>query len=172
MKSLEDRKEDKERQAFQEDIKYFLSKQSFTVHDFHERVLHGLKQKSSFRMMLWGNDTEIQVLEGQNKICSAMFDEEKNDPKGMLTSEKKQEIAETTSMQVSDVQDVISKYFQMQNFHKYLKLKEQRKEPMPETRDELMQMYRVEKPAFLQPKMHKKSFSRKQLKYTQRRHHT
>lgn len=122
--------------------------------------------------MIWGNDTEIQVLEGQNKICSAMFDEEKNDPKGMLTSEKKQEIAETTSMQVSDVQDVISKYFQMQNFHKYLKLKEQRKEPMPETRDELMQMYRVEKPAFLQPKMHKKSFSRKQLKYTQRRHHT
>jgi hypothetical protein len=32
-----------------------------------------------------------------------MYDDEKNDPKKLLTPEKKKEIAETTSMQVSDV---------------------------------------------------------------------
>jgi signal recognition particle GTPase len=101
-----------------------------------------------------------------------MYDDEKNDPKRLLNNEKKKEIAETTSMQVSDVQDVLQKYYQLQNFHLYLKGKKQRNEPMPESRDELMQMYRVEKPSFLIPKQHKKSYTKAQLKFTMRRHHT
>jgi hypothetical protein len=104
---MEERKEENDRKAFQEDVKYFLSKDNFTVHDFHERVMHGLKQKSTFKLMVWGEDAEVKALEGQNKICSAMYDDEKTDPKGKLTPEKKKEIAETTQMQVSDVQDVI-----------------------------------------------------------------
>lgn len=36
---MEERKEEKERQAFQEDINYFLGKEYFSLHDFHERVL-------------------------------------------------------------------------------------------------------------------------------------
>ena len=107
VKSMEERKEDTDRKAFQDDIKYFLSKDTFTVHDFHERVMHGLKQKSTFKLMVWGEDAEVKVLEGQNKICSAMYDDEKNDPKRLVTSDKKKEIAETTQMQVSDVQDVL-----------------------------------------------------------------
>ena len=103
VKSMEERKEDNDKKAFQDDIKYFLGKDKFTVHDFHERVMHGLKQKSTFKLMVWGEDAEVKVLEGQNKICSAMFDEEKNDPKKLVTSEKKKEIAETTQMHVSDV---------------------------------------------------------------------
>ena len=91
------------------------------MHDFQERVLHGLKQKSTFKLMVWGEDAEVKVLEGQNKICSAMYDNEKNDPKKLLNNEKKKEIAETTSMQVSDVQDVLQKYYQLKNFHLYLK---------------------------------------------------
>ena len=39
MKTLEDRKEEQEKKAFQEDITYFLGKETFTMHDFHERVL-------------------------------------------------------------------------------------------------------------------------------------
>lgn len=42
-----------------------------------------------------------------------MYDDEKNDPKKLLNNEKKKEIAETTSMQVSDVQDVLQKYYQL-----------------------------------------------------------
>ena len=98
VKSMEERKEEQDRKAFQDDIKYFLSKDVFTVHDFHERVLHGLKQKSTFKLMVWGEDAEVKVLEGQNKICSAMYDDEKNNPKKVLTPEKKKEIAETTQM--------------------------------------------------------------------------
>jgi signal recognition particle GTPase len=113
VKSLEDRKEEQDKKAFQDDIKYFLSKDTFTVHDFHERVLHGLKQKSTFKLMVWGEDAEVKVLEGQNKICSAMYDDEKNDPKAKLSADKKREIAETTQMQVSDVQDVLQKYYQL-----------------------------------------------------------
>ena len=96
VKSLEERKEDNDKKAFQDDIKYFLGKDTFTVHDFHERVLHGLKQKSTFKMMVWGEDSEVKVLEGQNKICSAMYDDEKLDPKHKITAEKKRDIAETT----------------------------------------------------------------------------
>ena len=134
--------------------------------------MHGLKQKSTFKLMVWGEDAEVKVLEGQNKICSAMYYDEKNDPKRLVTSEKKKEIAETTQMQVSDVQDVLQKYYQLVNFHNYLKQKKARNEPMPESRDELMQMYRVERPAFLMPKQHKKSYTKAQLEYTMRRHHT
>ena len=107
MKSMEERKEDNEKKAFQDDIKYFLSKDTFTVHDFHERVMHGLKQKSTFKLMVWDEDAEVKVLEGQNKICSAMYDNEKNDPKKILSAEKKREIAETTQMETTDVQDVL-----------------------------------------------------------------
>ena len=38
VKSLEDRKQDKEKKQFQDEIQYFLSKDSFTLYDFHERV--------------------------------------------------------------------------------------------------------------------------------------
>ena len=57
--------------------------------------------------MVWGEDAEVKVLEGQNKICSAMYDDEKNDPKKIVTPYKKKEIAETTQMQVTDVTDVL-----------------------------------------------------------------
>ncbi len=96
VKTMEERKEEQDKKAFQEDIKYFLAKETFTVHDFHERVLHGLKQKSTFKLMVWGEDAEVKVLEGQNKICSAMYDEEKNNPRRAMTPEKKKEVAETT----------------------------------------------------------------------------
>ena len=46
-------------------------------------------------MMVWGDDSEVKVLESQNKICSAMYDDEKTSEK-LLTTEKKKEIAETT----------------------------------------------------------------------------
>jgi hypothetical protein len=100
---MEERKEDNEKKAFQDDIKYFLSKDTFTVHDFHERVMHGLKQKSTFKLMVWGEDAEVKVLEGQNKICSAMYDNEKNDPKKVLSAEKKRETTKTTQMETTDV---------------------------------------------------------------------
>ncbi len=34
VKSMEERKEESDKKAFQDDIKYFLSKDTFTVHDF------------------------------------------------------------------------------------------------------------------------------------------
>ena len=50
-----------------------------------------------------------------------MYDDEKNEPKRLMTAHKKKEIAETVSMQVSDVQDLLQKYFQLENFHNYLR---------------------------------------------------
>jgi hypothetical protein len=60
----------------------------------------------------------------------------------------------------------------MQGFHKWLQGKKARKEPIPETRDEMMQMYRVDRPAFLFPRKHQGSMRRHQIKYAFRRHHT
>ena len=60
---MEERKQEKDDAAFRDDIKYFLSKETFNLFDFHERVLHGLSQKSGFKQMIWSDDTEIKVLE-------------------------------------------------------------------------------------------------------------
>jgi len=39
VKSMDDRRQEQEQKAFSDDIKYFLSKESFNMFDFHERVL-------------------------------------------------------------------------------------------------------------------------------------
>ena len=42
--------------------------------------------------MIWGEDQEIKVLEEQNKICSAMYDDEKQEGTDW-TKDLKQEVA-------------------------------------------------------------------------------
>ena len=39
VKSMDERKAEKDAQAFRDDIEYFLSKEKFNMFDFHERVL-------------------------------------------------------------------------------------------------------------------------------------
>ena len=39
VKSMQDRKEEKDAQAFRDDVEYFLSKEEFNLFDFHERVM-------------------------------------------------------------------------------------------------------------------------------------
>ena len=88
IKALEDRKEDKAKKAFQDEIQFFLSKDTFTMYDFHERVLQGLDQKSSLKMMVLSDDAEFKELENQNKICSAMSDAEKTFEKKLNLASK------------------------------------------------------------------------------------
>lgn len=71
---MDERKEEQERKAFVDDINYFLAKEQFNLFDFHERVLVSLsipwprlecfKVKSSIKLMIWGDDAEVKVLEG------------------------------------------------------------------------------------------------------------
>ena len=59
----------------------------------------------------------------------------------------------------------------MKGFHLYLKQKRARNEPMPESREDLMMMYKIERPEFLMskpnrwrryaPKIHKSAVYRK-----------
>lgn len=49
----------------------------------------------------------------------------------------------------------------MQNFHEYLLQRKAKGEAIPETREELMQMYRMDRPKFLQPRVHKLSSNRR-----------
>jgi predicted ATP-binding protein involved in virulence len=60
----------------------------------------------------------------------------------------------------------------MKEFHEWLVMRKERGDNMPETREELMQIYKVERPKFLMPNQHKKSYSQKQLKFSTRRHYT
>lgn len=170
VKSMEERKEEQDRQAFVDDINYFCAKEQFNLYDFHERVLNALKQKSSVKMMIWGDDAEVKVLESQNKVCSAMYEHEKTETR--LSTESKKEIAEAAQVPLSDVEDVLQKHKQLCDFHLWLLSRKERGDPMPESREELMQIYKIERPSFLTPKMHKKSYSRRQTKYSMRRHYT
>ena len=144
----------------------------FTLHDFHERVITGLKQKSTFKMMVWGDDTEFKELENQNKICAAMFEDEKNFER-RLSKADKEEIAEVTQLSQNDVSDLVSKYQQLKNFHRFLKERRSRNDPMPESREDLMMIYRLERPAFLQKKPSKyKKYSPWERQQSRYRKHT
>ena len=100
-------------------MKYFLSKENFSLHDFHERVLHGLKQKSSFKLMVWGDDAEVKALETQNKVLAAMYDDEKSNMRA-LTQEVRREICETVQISMDEFTDTIAKYNQLRDFHVWL----------------------------------------------------
>ncbi|CAI2380833.1 unnamed protein product [Moneuplotes crassus] len=158
---MEKRKKEKQDKAFQDDIKYFLSKDNFTLHDFHEKVRLGLKDKSTISTMMYGEDPEIKVLEGQNKVLSAMYDEEKRDT-SLLTKTKKKEICEAAQVELADIKDVLTKHKQMNGFHKFLLKRRERGEPMPENNDELTDIYRYEKPSFLMPESKNEKYSKKQ----------
>ena len=56
--------------------------------------------------MLYGEDAEIKALENQNKILSAFFDFEKNNPKG-ITRADKIEVAKTVQLDIEAVEDVL-----------------------------------------------------------------
>ena len=83
------------------------------------------------------------------------------------------EIAEAASVLVTDVEDILQKFKQMKDFHGWLKERKGNDLPMPESRDDLMNIYRVERPSFLFQKQDKrKTYNRKMIKYSMRRHYT
>ena len=99
-----------------------------------------------------------------------MYDHEKTDSK--IDNDNKIEIAETCQCTKADVEDVMQKHRQLQNFHQWLCNRKASGDHMPESRDELMQIYKIERPAFLVPSQHKKTYSQKVSKYAGRRHYT
>ena len=88
-----------------------------------------------------------------------MTDDEKSDYK-MLSKAIRKEIADTTSTKEEDVNDMLSKFKQLENFHGWVHSKQKKKEPIPDNRDELMQVYQYERPNFLAPHIHKKTVSK------------
>uniref|UniRef100_A0A7S3JN92 Uncharacterized protein n=1 Tax=Euplotes harpa TaxID=151035 RepID=A0A7S3JN92_9SPIT len=131
----------------------------------------GLKEKSTLKTMFYGEDVEIKVLEGQNKILSAMYDDEKTDP-DKLSKPIQKEITEVTQMKMDDIADVMKKYNQLSGFHKFLIKRRERGEPMPENSDELMDIYRYERPSFLFDRNKKTKYSKKERMYMFRAKHT
>ena len=152
-------------------LRYVIGKTQFSLHDFHERVKLGLKDKSTLKVMIYGEDAEVKVLEGQNKILSAIYDEEKTDPK-LISKEKLKEVSEVVQMQVEEVQDVLDKYEQLNGFHKFLVKRKDKGEPMPENRHELNDIYRYEKPAFLMDTDNQPTITKSNRKYYLRRKYT
>ena len=120
-------------------------------------------------MMIWGNDTEFKDLENQNKICSAFKDEEKVEQVNISLKIMK-EVAEVTQLELSDVQDLLSKFKQLKEFHKFLKERRQNNQPMPESREDLMLIYRIERPDFIMGK--KKHYSQNDKIMSMFRAHT
>ena len=72
------------------------------------------------------------------------------------TKDLKKQVAEAASVQVTDVDDVLNKYKQLNDFHNWLRERKLKDLPMPESRDELMMIYRLERPKFLFQKSDKK----------------
>ena len=121
--------------------------------------------------MFYGEDAEMKVLEGQDKVLCAFYDEEKSSP-DKITKDIKQEICEVSQTDMADVKDVLDKFDQLSGFHKFLIKRQERGEPMPETNDELMDIYRYERPSFLIESSDKQKYSKKQRQWMQRRAYT
>ena len=77
-----------------------------------------------------------------------MYEEELTNEKKFSGADKK-EIAEICQLQTSDVSDVIHKYKQMKGFHGFLKERRANNQPMPESQEDLMMIYKMERPKFL-----------------------
>ena len=122
-------------------------------------------------MMVYGEDQEVKVLEGQNKVLCAMYDEEKSDP-SKISKDIIREVCEVSQLKIDDVKDVINKYNQLKGFHKFLIKRREKGEPMPENSDELMDIYRYEKPSFLMNKNKEQKYSKRQREYLTRRKYT
>ena len=69
-------------------MNYFLSKASFTLHDFHEKTRQDLKNASGLGSSLSGRDKDKKSLEIQHKIMCAMYDQEKSFPEKMTQAER------------------------------------------------------------------------------------
>ena len=87
-----------------------------------------------------------------------MTEQEKNEER-QLSREDKQEIAEVTQLKVNDINDVIFKHKELKDFHQFIKKRRAKNEPMPESSEDLMMIYRIERPAFI---MGKQSTRRRQ----------
>ena len=116
---MEQRNQEKQDESFRDEIKYFLSKESFTIYDFHEKVIRGLQSKSGLKQMLFSDDTETKDLQTQNKICSAIYDSEKQS--GYVSATAKKEIAEVSGATLEEVEDVFHKKKYFADFHAWLK---------------------------------------------------
>jgi|TARA_B110000285_G_C15090456_1_gene598772 signal recognition particle GTPase len=121
--------------------------------------------------MFMGDETEKKSLEKQQKICAALTEEEMNG-EITLTREDKKEVAEVTQCTIDDVNDTLSKFKQMGGFHKYLKDKRARNEPMPESNEDLTMMYKIERPSFLiaKPNYHRNTSPKVILQSKFRKH--
>ena len=84
-----------------------------------------------------------------------MYDEEKVHGYEW-TKEGMTEVAEAASVQMTDIEDLLQKYKQLKDFHNWLKERQENQQPMPESRDDLMNIYRIERPAFLFQKQDQK----------------
>ena len=83
------------------------------------------------------------------------------------------EICEVSQTDPAELKDVMEKYEQLQGFHKFLIKRRDGGEPMPETQDELHDIYRYERPTFLMKKeKEKEKYSKVQRKRLFWRHHT
>ena len=77
-------------------------------------------------------------------------------------------------MEAASVEDVLQKYKQMKDFHVWLKDRQEKQYHIPDTREELMQIYKIERPSFLMKKSSGKfkKTSRQQGMYGLRMHRT
>ena len=78
-----------------------------------------------------------------------MYDDEKK--MTVLNKQSLKEISEVAGVTTDEVQDTLDKIKQMKGFHRWLHERREKDEPMPETSDELMMIYRLERPEFLFP---------------------
>ena len=61
-------------------------------------------------------------MEQQNKICAAMYDEEKDDHK-LITNDVKKDIAETTQTSMEEVNKVLFAFKNLKQMHGWLRAK-------------------------------------------------
>jgi signal recognition particle GTPase len=157
----------KQQEAFRKMIEELSRKEEYTLRDFRKDIIsQDSKGRSSIRKLFSEAQPEDIQLENQKKIVNAFKDEELigNKP---ITREIKQEIAQVTQTTIQDVNDLMSTFKIQFKLHGYLKSRRERGDYIPQSKEELINMMRTDRPPHTKEEKYesKRKFSDLQKKW-------
>lgn len=172
MEKLQKRQRNKQGDEFKKEIVFMASKNSFSLVDYRQRVLDGLDklQKGITQKFFSGNEQTEASLVLQRKILNAMHEDELVNP-DLLDADKKKEIALVAQCSPGDLNSMLKQYMNLKDIHTWLRNKKENNEQIPDTQEELMWLFKKERPvskSFKRKHMKAPSFSKKMRKQAQK----
>ena len=171
IRSFTEKKQEQDMKKQQEMFKTMIDdlsrKETYTLRDFKKEIANQEKQGKSFLRKIFSEADKDEIeLERTKKILCAFKEEELGNNK-QVNGEVKSEISQVTQTTIQNVNDVLKSFEMQVKLHQYLKSRREKGEYIPQTREELENMMRTDRPPANKHDMYnlKDKFSTKQRKW-------